>query len=267
MSLLELVNLHKTFEKGTVNENHVLRGLDLTIEDGDFISVIGGNGAGKSTLLNCIAGLISIDQGAITLDNQSITKDSVEKRSKDISRVFQDPRMGTATNLTIEENMAIAHKRGNKRHIFRQSVTDDDRQLFKKSLSQLGLGLENRMKTDAAFLSGGQRQALTLAMATLVRPKLLLLDEHTAALDPKTIDMVMELTQKVIEEQRLTALMITHNMEHAIAYGNRLVMLYHGKIVVDVKGEAKRNLTVAELMELFHKNSGQQLIDDALVLG
>ncbi|HEN7265550.1 TPA: ATP-binding cassette domain-containing protein [Streptococcus agalactiae] len=225
MSLLELVNLHKTFEKGTVNENHVLRGLDLTIEDGDFISVIGGNGAGKSTLLNCIAGLIPIDQGAITLDNQSITKDSVEKRSKDISRVFQDPRMGTATNLTIEENMAIAHKRGNK------------------------------------------RQALTLAMATLVRPKLLLLDEHTAALDPKTSDMVMELTQKVIEEQRLTALMITHNMEHAIAYGNRLVMLYHGKIVVDVKGEAKRNLTVAELMELFHKNSGQQLIDDALVLG
>ena len=209
MALLSLQQIHKTFEKGTVNENHVLRGLDLDIEQGDFISVIGGNGAGKSTLMNSIAGVLSIDEGDILLDGQSIKKASVDERSKDISR----------------------------------------------------------MKTDANFLSGGQRQALTLAMATLVRPKILLLDEHTAALDPKTSDMVMNLTRKIVEEQKLTTLMITHNMEHAIEYGNRLVMLYHGKIVVDVQGEKKKNLTVAELMALFHKNSGQVLNDDALVLG
>ena len=253
MALLSLQQINKTFEKGTVNENHVLRGLDLDIEQGDFISVIGGNGAGKSTLMNSIAGVLSIDEGDILLDGQSIKKASVDERSKDISRVFQDPRMGTATNLSIEENMAIAYRRGKKRS--------------KEALVDLGLGLENRMKTDANFLSGGQRQALTLAMATLVRPKILLLDEHTAALDPKTSDMVMNLTRKIVEEQKLTTLMITHNMEHAIEYGNRLVMLYHGKIVVDVQGEKKKNLTVAELMALFHKNSGQVLNDDALVLG
>ena len=252
MALLSLQQIHKTFEKGTVNENHVLRGLDLDIEQGDFISVIGGNGAGKSTLMNSIAGVLSIDEGDILLEGQSIKKASVDERSKDISRVFQDPRMGTATNLSIEENMAIAYRRGKKRSFFKKSITESERQVFKEALVDLGLGLENRMKTDANFLSGGQRQALTLAMATLVRPKILLLDEHTAALDPKTSDMVMNLTRK---------------MEHAIEYGNRLVMLYHGKIVVDVRGEEKKNLTVAELMDLFHKNSGQVLNDDALVLG
>lgn len=267
MSLLTLSNIHKTFEKGTVNENHVLRGLNLEIEEGDFISIIGGNGAGKSTLMNSISGALPIDEGDIILEGESIRKASVVERAKYISRVFQDPRMGTATNLTIEENMSIAYKRGKKRSFFKPSVTEEERKLFKESLSELGLGLENRMKTDANFLSGGQRQALTLAMATLVRPKLLLLDEHTAALDPKTSDMVMDLTRKVVEEQKLTTLMITHNMEHAIEFGNRLVMLYHGKIVVDVKGEEKANLTVAELMDLFHKNSGQVLNDDALVLG
>ncbi len=260
MALLSLQQIHKTFEKGTVNENHVLRGLDLDIEQGDFISVIGGNGAGKSTLMNSIAGVLSIDEGDILLDGQSIKKASVDERSKDISRVFQDPRMGTATNLSIEENMAIAYRRGKKRSFFKKSITESERQIFKEALVDLGLGLENRMKTDANFLSGGQRQALTLAMATL-------LDEHTAALDPKTSDMVMNLTRKIVEEQKLTTLMITHNMEHAIEYGNRLVMLYHGKIVVDVQGEKKKNLTVAELMALFHKNSGQVLNDDALVLG
>ena len=228
---------------------------------------IGGNGAGKSTLMNSIAGVVEIDKGDIILDGNSIRKASVAARSKDISRVFQDPRMGTATNLTIEENMAIAYRRGKKRSFFKKSITEAERQLFKDKLFELGLGLENRMKTDAAFLSGGQRQALTLAMATLVRPKVLLLDEHTAALDPKTSDMVMQLTKKVVEEEKLTTLMITHNMEHAIEYGNRLVMLYHGKIVVDVRGEEKKNLTVAQLMDLFHKNSGQALNDDALVLG
>lgn len=267
MTLLTLSKIHKTFEKGTVNENHVLRGLDLEVQEGDFISIIGGNGAGKSTLLNSISGAVSIDEGDILLSGQSIRKTSVAQRAKDISRVFQDPRMGTATNLTIEENMAIALLRGKKRRLFKPSVTDKDRALFKEALTALGLGLENRLKTDAAFLSGGQRQALTLAMATLVRPKVLLLDEHTAALDPKTSDMVMQLTEKIVEEQHLTSLMITHNMEHAIAYGNRLVMLYHGKIVVDVAGDAKKHLTVAQLMELFHKNSGQVLTDDALVLG
>ena len=255
MALLSLQQIHKTFEKGTVNENHVLRGLDLDIEQGDFISVIGGNGAGKSTLMNSIAGVLSIDEGDILLDGQSIKKASVDERSKDISRVFQDPRMGTATNLSIEENMAIAYRRGKKRSFFKKSITESERQIFKEALVDLGLGLENRMKTDANFLSGGQRQALTL------------LDEHTAALDPKTSDMVMNLTRKIVEEQKLTTLMITHNMEHAIEYGNRLVMLYHGKIVVDVQGEKKKNLTVAELMALFHKNSGQVLNDDALVLG
>ena len=253
MALLSLQQIHKTFEKGTVNENHVLCGLDLDIEQGDFISVIGGNGAGKSTLMNSIAGVLSIDEGDILLEGQSIKKASVDERSKDISRVFQDPRMGTATNLSIEENMAIAYRRGKKRSFFKKSITESERQVFKKALIDLGLGLENRMKTDANFLSGGQRQALTLAMATLVRPK--------------TSDMVMNLTRKIVEEQELTTLMITHNMEHAIEYGNRLVMLYHGKIVVDVRGEEKKNLTVAELMDLFHKNSGQVLNDDALVLG
>ena len=217
--------------------------------------------------MNSIAGVVEIDKGDIILDGNSIRKASVAARSKDISRVFQDPRMGTATNLTIEENMAIAYRRGKKRSFFKKSITEAERQLFKDKLFELGLGLENRMKTDAAFLSGGQRQALTLAMATLVRPKVLLLDEHTAALDPKTSDMVMQLTKKVVEEEKLTTLMITHNMEHAIEYGNRLVMLYHGKIVVDVRGEEKKNLTVAQLMNLFHKNSGQVLNDDALVLG
>lgn len=267
MALLTLSNIHKTFEKGTVNENHVLCGLNLEIDQGDFISVIGGNGAGKSTLMNSIAGVLKIDEGDIILEGQSIKNLSVDVRSKDISRVFQDPRMGTATNLSIEENMAIAYRRGKKRSIFKKSITESERQIFKEALTELGLGLEGRMKTDANFLSGGQRQALTLAMATLVRPKILLLDEHTAALDPKTSDMVMGLTKKVVEEQKLTTLMITHNMEHAIEYGNRLVMLYHGKIVVDVKGEEKRNLTVAQLMDLFRKNSGQVLNDDALVLG
>ncbi|MGT2907444.1 ABC transporter ATP-binding protein [Streptococcus dentiloxodontae] len=267
MTLLTLKNIHKTFEKGTVNENHVLQGLNLDIEQGDFISVIGGNGAGKSTLMNSIAGVLSVDEGDILLEGQSIKNLSVDVRSKDISRVFQDPRMGTATNLSIEENMAIAYRRGKKRSFFKKSITEDERKIFKESLLELGLGLEERMKTDANFLSGGQRQALTLAMATLVRPKILLLDEHTAALDPKTSDMVMHLTKKIVEEQELTTLMITHNMEHAIEYGNRLVMLYHGKIVVDVRGDEKKNLTVAQLMDLFHKNSGQALSDDALVLG
>lgn len=265
-TLLKIEDIHKTFEAGTVNENHVLKGLDLTVEEGDFISVIGGNGAGKSTLMNILAGGLQVDQGDILLEGKSIKQTSVRKRAKDIARVFQDPKMGTASRLTIEENMAIAKKRGARRGLS-WGVKEKDREEFKTALKELNIGLENRLKVDTQYLSGGQRQALTLVMAALVKPKLLLLDEHTAALDPKTSEMVMELTQKIVESHGLTTLMITHDMNHAIAYGNRLIMLYQGKIVVDVKGEEKKNLTVEDLMRLFHQNSGETLVSDELVLG
>lgn len=265
-TILDIKGIHKTFEAGTINENHVLKGLDLTVHEGDFISIIGGNGAGKSTLMNCLAGNLAVDQGDITLAGQSILPLSAAKRSKDISRVFQDPRMGTASRLTIEENMAIANKRGQVRG-FGWGVKASQRQLFVQALEELGMGLENRLKVATEFLSGGQRQALTLVMAALVKPKLLLLDEHTAALDPKTSDQVMQLTQKIVDSHELTALMITHNMAHAISYGNRLIMLHQGKIVVDVAGQEKQNLTVPDLMALFQKNSGQALASDELVLG
>ena len=265
-TLLKIEDIHKTFEAGTVNENHVLKGLDLTVEEGDFISVIGGNGAGKSTLMNILAGGLQVDQGDILLEGKSIKQTSVRKRAKDIARVFQDPKMGTASRLTIEENMAIAKKRWARR-VLSWGVKEKDREEFKTALKELNIGLENRLKVDTQYLSGGQRQALTLVMAALVKPKLLLLDEHTAALDPKTSEMVMELTQKIVESHDLTTLMITHDMNHAIAYGNRLIMLYQGKIVVDVKGEEKKNLTVEDLMRLFHQNSGETLVSDELVLG
>ena len=265
-TLLKIEDIHKTFEAGTVNENHVLKGLDLTVEEGDFISVIGGNGAGKSTLMNILAGGLQVDQGDILLEGKSIKQTSVRKRAKEIARVFQDPKMGTASRLTIEENMAIAKKRGAKRGLS-WGVKEKDREEFKVALKELNIGLENRLKVDTQYLSGGQRQALTLVMAALVKPKLLLLDEHTAALDPKTSEMVMELTQKIVESHDLTTLMITHDMNHAIEYGNRLIMLYQGKIVVDVKGEEKKNLTVEDLMRLFHQNSGETLVSDELVLG
>ncbi|AGY40131.1 ABC transporter ATP-binding protein [Streptococcus ilei] len=265
-TLLKIEDIHKTFEAGTVNENHVLKGLDLTVEEGDFISVIGGNGAGKSTLMNILAGGLQVDQGDILLEGKSIKQTSVRKRAKEIARVFQDPKMGTASRLTIEENMAIAKKRGARRGLS-WGVKEKDREEFKTALKELNIGLENRLKVDTQYLSGGQRQALTLVMAALVKPKLLLLDEHTSALDPKTSEMVMELTQKIVESHDLTTLMITHDMNHAIAYGNRLIMLYQGKIVVDVKGEEKKNLTVEDLMRLFHQNSGETLVSDELVLG
>ena len=265
-TLLKIEDIHKTFEAGTVNENHVLKGLDLTVEEGDFISVIGGNGAGKSTLMNILAGGLQVDQGDILLEGKSIKQTSVRKRAKDIARVFQDPKMGTASRLTIEENMAIAKKRGARRGLS-WGVKEKEREEFKTALKELNIGLENRLKVDTQYLSGGQRQALTLVMVALVKPKLLLLDEHTAALDPKTSEMVMELTQKIVESHDLTTLMITHDMNHAIAYGNRLIMLYQGKIVVDVKGEEKKNLTVEDLMRLFHQNSGETLVSDELVLG
>ena len=243
-----------------------LHNLNLTIQNGEKLAVVGRNGAGKSTLMNILAGNLVVDEGDILLEGNSIKNTSVRKRAKDIARVFQDPKMGTASRLTIEENMAIAQRRGKSRGLG-WGVREKDRELFREALKELNIGLENRLKVDTQYLSGGQRQALTLVMAALVRPKLLLLDEHTAALDPKTSEMVMELTQKIVESHDLTTLMITHDMNHAIEYGNRLIMLYQGKIVVDVKGEEKKNLTVEDLMRLFQQNSGETLVSDELVLG
>ncbi|EGJ26762.1 ABC transporter ATP-binding protein [Streptococcus porcinus] len=265
-TLLSLQRIHKIFEAGTVNENHVLRGLSLDVQEGDFISIIGGNGAGKSTLMNSLAGTLKLDHGDILLEGQSISHLSTAKRAQFISRVFQDPKMGTASRLTIEENMAIAHRRGKKRGLS-WGVKESDREAYQQALQELGLHLEKRLRVDTQFLSGGQRQALTLLMASLEKPKVLLLDEHTAALDPKTSDMVMTLTDKIVKNHGLTTLMITHNMEHAIQYGNRLVMLHQGQIVVDLKGDDKRKLTVEELMTLFQQNVGQGLKDDGLILG
>lgn len=263
--VLEIENLHQIFEKGTVNENHVLNGIHLTMNQGEFITIIGGNGAGKSTLLNSIAGTLPVNEGKLTLKGTDISRHSVMKRSKQISRVFQDPRMGTAVRLTVEENLALALKRGQRRS-FSAGVKNKDRSFFKEQLATLNLGLENRLGSEIGLLSGGQRQAITLLMATLQKPELILLDEHTAALDPKTSITVMELTERLIEEQELTAFMVTHDMEDAIHYGTRLIMLHQGQIVVDISGKEKENLTVAELMDLFHKNSGTELKDDQLLL-
>ncbi|MDN6729633.1 MAG: ABC transporter ATP-binding protein [Alkalibacterium sp.] len=262
---LELKNIHKTFEAGSVNENHVLKGIDFKVNKGDFITVIGGNGAGKSTFLNSIAGSFPVDKGEILLDGVDITKDSAYKRAADISRVFQDSKMGSASRLSIEENLAIAWKRGKKRGLGR-GIRKQQKDMYQSELKKLVLGLENRLKMDVGLLSGGQRQALTLLMASLVTPKLLLLDEHTAALDPKTSQMVLDLTAQIINEKNLTTLMITHNMEQAIHYGNRLIMMNNGRIVVDVSGEEKESLTVPDLLTLFKKNSGSEVSEDALLL-
>lgn len=262
---LTLKDIHKSFEVGTVNEHHVLRGVNLNLNEGDFVTVIGGNGAGKSTLLNCIAGNIPVDSGKILLEDMDITNQKTEKRAAHIGRVFQDPRMGTATRLSIEENLSIAYSRGKKCGLS-LGVTDGQREEFKKQLVRLDLGLEDRLKKEVGLLSGGQRQALTLLMATLVKPKLLLLDEHTAALDPKASQSVLSLTNKMVHEDQLTTIMITHNMEDAIKYGNRLVMLHEGKIVVDINQEQKEGLKVQDLMDLFQRNSGKALTDDALIL-
>ena len=264
--ILTIENLHKTFEAGTPNENHVLKGINLEVAEDDFISRIGGNGAGKSTFLNSIAGSFLVDDGKIILKGKDITEKSASKRAKDISRVFQDTGMGTASRLTIEENLAIAMKRGQKRGLG-SGIKDSQRQLFKEELKKLQLGLEDRLKMDVGLLSGGQRQALTLLMATIVTPKLLLLDEHTAALDPKTSQMVTELTQELVKEKKIPSLMITHNMQAAIDQGNRLIMLHQGRIVVDIKGEEKEKLSVMELVNLFQRKSGSEISDDSLMLG
>lgn len=263
--ILELNQVKKSFEIGTINERQVLKGIDLSIEEGDFVTVIGGNGAGKSTLLNSIAGSFPIDSGQILIDGVDVTDEKTSQRAKYIGRVFQDPRMGSATRLSIEQNLSIAYSRGKKRGL-KKGVNEQDRMMFKEQLTLLDLGLEDRLKMEVGLLSGGQRQALTLLMATIVSPKLLLLDEHTAALDPKTSQLVLELTDKMITEKKLTSFMITHNMNDAIKYGNRLIMLNNGQIVVDIKGEEKQGLTVTDLLDLFQKNSGMSMMEDNMVL-
>lgn len=250
--MLELKNIKKTFNPGTVNEKVALDGLSLTINDGEFVTVIGGNGAGKSTLLNAVCGTWRVDSGRILIDNSDVTNMPEYKRAKFLGRVFQDPMMGTAADMEIEENLALATRRGKHRGL-KRGITSAERETYKKLLSELGLGLEERLKTKMGLLSGGQRQTVTLLMAAMNKPKLLLLDEHTAALDPKTAEKVLEITQRIVTENNLTTLMITHNMRDAIKYGNRLIMLYEGKIAFDVSGEEKKNLTVKQLLELFNK--------------
>ena len=261
--MLELKGICKTFNAGTINEKVVFNGLDLTINDGDFITVIGGNGAGKSTMLNAIAGVWPLDDGQIIIDGQDITKLPEHKRAKFIGRVFQDPRMGTAPDMWVEENMSIADSRGLRRGIA-WAISARDRERYKKLLTQLDLGLETRLTSKVGLLSGGQRQAVTLLMAAMNDPKLLLLDEHTAALDPKTAAKVLEITDKLVNENKLTTLMITHNMNDAIKHGNRLIMMNNGRIVYDVSGEEKKNLTVDFLIKKFSE-VGDVLSDKALL--
>ena len=263
--MLKISNLKKTFNPGTVNAKTALNGLNLVLEDGDFVTVIGGNGAGKSTMLNAIAGVWKPDRGTIELDGIDVTNMPEHKRAKFLGRVFQDPMKGTAPDMEIAENLAIASKRGIKRR-FRWGVKKADRAHYAELLKTLDLGLENRLSSKVGLLSGGQRQAVTLLMATLNRPKLLLLDEHTAALDPKTAAKVLSLTDKIVSEYKLTTLMITHNMRDAIEYGNRLIMMHEGRIVVDVSGEEKKKLTIEQLLSLFEKSSGSEFASDKAIL-
>ena len=263
--MLEIKNVSKTFNPGTVNAKTALNGLNLTLHDGDFVTVIGGNGAGKSTMLNAVAGTITVDTGSIVLDGKDLTRMPEFKRASYLGRVFQDPMMGTAATMQIEENLAMADRRG-KRRTLRPGITNADRERYMEQLKILDLGLEDRMTAKVGLLSGGQRQALTLLMATLQKPELLLLDEHTAALDPKTAAKVLEATRRIVERNHLTTMMITHNMRDAIAYGNRLIMMYNGHVVVDVSGEEKQRLTVEQLLDLFSKASGSDEADDKLLL-
>ncbi len=264
--MLEIKNIHKTFNEGTINEKKVFEGLSLTLEDGDFVTVIGGNGAGKSTMLNIVAGAYPVDDGNIIIDGTDVTKLPEYKRAKFIGRVFQDPRMGTASDMWVEENMSVADSRGHRRGV-RWAITGRDRERYKEQLKLLDLGLEDRLTTKMGLLSGGQRQAITLLMAAMKKPKLLLLDEHTAALDPKTAAKVLEITDKLIKENGLTALMVTHNMRDAIAHGNRIIMMNAGKIVLDIKGEEKKNLTVEALLAKFTEASGAEFSNDRALLG
>ncbi len=263
--MLEITNLQKTFNAGTINAKTALSGLNLTLNDGDFVTVIGGNGAGKSTLLNAIAGVWKPDFGTVSIDGVNVTGMPEHKRAAFLGRVFQDPMKGTAPDMEIAENLSIAARRGTKRKLIR-GIKKGERSEYKKLLATLELGLEDRLSAKVGLLSGGQRQAVTLLMATLKKPKLLLLDEHTAALDPKTASKVLEITDKLVTENNLTTLMITHNMHDAIKYGNRLIMMHEGKIIIDVSGEDKKKLTIKELLGLFEKASGSEFSNDKVML-
>ena len=263
--MLEIKEIWKTFNAGTVNEKQALRGVSLTLNDGDFCTVIGGNGAGKSTMLNAVAGTFPVDAGTISIGGTDVTHLPEFKRAKFIGRVFQDPMMGTAPTMQIIENLALAARRGQSRGL-KWGITKTEKEKYQELLHGLDLGLEDRLTSKVGLLSGGQRQALTLLMASLQKPKLLLLDEHTAALDPKTAAKVLELSDRIVEENHLTTMMVTHNMKDAIAHGNRLIMMYDGRIVIDVSGEEKKKLTVPQLLELFGKVSGSDEADDKLLL-
>lgn len=263
--MLEIKKITKIFNAGTVNEKVALNKLSLTLEDGDFVTVIGGNGAGKSTLLNAVAGTYPVDAGNIVIDGVDITKLPEHKRAKFIGRVFQDPMVGTAADMWIEENMALAMQRGKCRDLS-WSIKPSDRKLFKEQLARLDLGLEDRLSTKVGLLSGGQRQAITLLMAAMNHPKLLLLDEHTAALDPKTAAKVLEITREIVEEEKLTTIMITHNMKDAIAHGNRLIMMNAGRIILDIKGEEKKKLTVEDLLKAFANAGSDGAANDRMLL-
>ncbi len=263
--MLEIQHVYKTFNPGTVNEKRALNNLCFTLEEGQFVTVIGGNGAGKSTMLNAVAGVFPVDEGRIVIDGVDVTRLPEHRRARYIGRVFQDPMMGTAATMQIEENLALALRRGQRRTL-RAGITRAERDEYRRLLAQLDLGLEDRLTSKVGLLSGGQRQALTLLMATLKKPRLLLLDEHTAALDPRTAEKVLDVTDRIVSRDRLTTLMITHNMRDAIAHGDRLIMLYNGRIVVDVSGEEKKKLTVSQLLDLFSRASGSDEADDKLLL-
>ena len=263
--MLEIQNIHKTFNPGTINEKVALNGVNLNLNPGDFVTIIGGNGAGKSTTLDAIAGVWPVDEGKIIIDGVDITKLSEHKRALYLGRVFQDPMTGTAATMSIEENMAIAARRGERRGLG-WGITKKERERYKEALKELDLGLEDRLSSKVGLLSGGQRQAITLLMASLKKPKLLLLDEHTAALDPKTAAKVLAISDKIIQEHQLTAMMVTHNMKDAIAHGNRLIMMHEGKIIYDVSGEEKKNLKVADLLAKFEEVSGGEFANDRMML-
>ena len=263
--MLKITNLHKTFNPGTVNAKVALDGLNLTLNEGDFVTVIGGNGAGKSTMLNAIAGVWKPDMGSIEIDGIDVTNMPEYKRAKYLGRVFQDPMKGTAPDMEIAENLSIAERRGTKRKLI-WGCTKKNKAEYRELLKQLDLGLEDRLTSKVGLLSGGQRQAVTLLMATIKKPKLLLLDEHTAALDPKTASKVLEITDRLVEENHLTTIMITHNMKDAIKHGNRLIMMHNGRIIYDVAGEEKKNLTVDNLLKKFGQASGGEFANDRMLL-
>ena len=264
--MLDLTGIRKTFNAKTVNEKVALNGVNLHLEDGDFVTVIGGNGAGKSTILNAIAGVWPVDEGKIVIDGVDVTHLSEHRRANLLGRVFQDPMTGTAATMQIEENLALAARRGQRRTL-KIGITKAEREGYREKLKTLGLGLEDRMTTKVGLLSGGQRQALTLLMATLKKPKLLLLDEHTAALDPRTAAKVLQLSRQIVEENHLMTMMVTHNMKDAIAYGNRLIMMHEGRVILDIKGEQKKHLTVEMLLEQFARASGDEFVNDRALLG